>query len=183
MKTSFLSPAELQDIGFKSFGKNVLISRHATFYTPEKMVLGDNVRIDDFCLLTGEIIIGNFVHISAYTALYGKYGIELHDYSGLSARVTVISATDDFSGEFAVGPLLSSDITNVLGGKVIIGKYTQIGTGSSVLPGVQLNEGVAIGAMSLVNKEISPWKIAVGIPVKVIRDRKKELVKKINTNK
>jgi galactoside O-acetyltransferase len=181
MRTSFLSDIELKEIGFKSYGKNILISKRAAFYSPEKMVLGDHVRIDDFCILSGKITIGNYVHISAYTALYGKYGIELKDYSGLSPRVIIFSASDDFSGEYAVGPLLPQGITNVYGGKVIIDKYVQVGSGSIIFPDIHIHEGAAIGAMSLINDSIPAWKITAGVPAKIIKDRKKELINKIST--
>ncbi len=111
--TSFYNREELLQMGFKSLGENVLISSNANFYSPETIEIGNNTRIDDFCLLTGRVIIGNYVHVSAYTSLYGKYGIELKDYSGLSPRVTIFSASDDFYGEYAVGPLLPQNITNV----------------------------------------------------------------------
>ncbi|OQX73028.1 MAG: galactoside O-acetyltransferase [Bacteroidetes bacterium 4484_249] len=179
--TSFYNREELLQMGFKSLGENVLISSNANFYSPETIEIGNNTRIDDFCLLTGRVIIGNYVHVSAYTSLYGKYGIELKDYSGLSPRVTIFSASDDFYGEYAVGPLLPQNITNVQGSKVTIGKYVQVGSGCTVLPGVQIDEGAAVGAMSLVNKNIPEWKIAAGIPAKIINERKKELVNKINS--
>jgi len=180
MATSFLSLKELKSLGFKSYGDNVYISRHACFYTPELMEIGDNVRIDDFCLLSGHIKIGNYVHISAYSALYARNGIELKDYSGLSARVTIFSASDDFSGKYADGPLLPTETRNVIGSKVIISKYVQVGSGCTIFPGVHLHEGAAIGAMSLIQKDIPAWKIAIGIPAKVLKDRKKELIQKIN---
>lgn len=70
-KNSFLSIEEIKKIGFKSVGNEVYISRFAKFYSPEKMEIGSNVRIDDFCLLSGKIVLGNYIHISAYSALYG----------------------------------------------------------------------------------------------------------------
>lgn len=57
MKTSFYTHDELAEIGFKSCGKNVLISRKASIYSPAKIEIGDNVRIDDFCILSGVIFI------------------------------------------------------------------------------------------------------------------------------
>lgn len=52
---SFLSDSELRKIGFKKLGKNVKISEKASIYNPEKIEIGDNSRIDDFCLLSGKI--------------------------------------------------------------------------------------------------------------------------------
>jgi acetyltransferase-like isoleucine patch superfamily enzyme len=46
-----------------------------------------------------------------------------------------------------------------------------------VLPGVTLGEGCAIGAMSLVMKDVEPWSIYAGIPAKKIKERKNNLLK------
>mgnify|MGYP002684191689 CR=1 FL=1 len=80
MITSFYNEEEIVKLGLKKYGKNVLISRKASFYSPELIQLGSNVRIDDFCILSGNISIGSYVHISAYTALYGKFGICIEDF-------------------------------------------------------------------------------------------------------
>ena len=37
-------------------------------------------------------------------------------------------------------------------------------------------EGVATGAMSLIKNDIPAWKIVAGIPAKIIKDRKKDLL-------
>lgn len=176
---SFYSKNELDKIGFSKLGDNVLISRFARFYSPEKMQIGNNVRIDDFCILSGDIILHDFIHISAFCALYGKFGIEIEDYSGLSPRCTVFSATDDFSGNFLVGPMVNSGLTNVKGGKVMINKYCQIGAGSVVLPDITVREGVAVGAMSLVNKTLDEWSVFAGIPCKFVKKRAKKMLELI----
>ena len=63
--SSFFSESELKAIGFLKYGKNVLVSRKASIYNPEQMVLGDNIRIDDFCILSGNIKLGSYIHIPA----------------------------------------------------------------------------------------------------------------------
>lgn len=74
---SFYSRSELEHIGFATIGKNVLLSRKASIYSPAMISIGDNVRIDDFCILSGCIGIGSQVHISAYVALYGVWESQL----------------------------------------------------------------------------------------------------------
>lgn len=177
MKNSFYTSEELEAIGLKGVGKNVLISRFARFYDVENIEIGSNVRIDDFCLLSGKIKLGNYIHISAFSALYGKFGIEMEDYSGLSPRCTVFSATDDFSGDFMIGPMIDTKYTNVQGGKVQIGKYSQLGCNCVVMPNVSISEGVAVGAMSLVIKNLDAWKIYKGIPASCYKERSKELLR------
>jgi galactoside O-acetyltransferase len=173
MKNSFLNNNELQKLKFKKIGKNVLISRFAQFYDEEKIEIGNDVRIDDFCILSGSIKIGSFVHISAFCALYGSKGIELCDFSGISARTTIYSASDDFSGNYMIGPMLPKKITNVTGGKVTLKRFVQVGAGSVILPNLTIEEGTVTGAMTLVTKSLDSWGIYTGIPAKRLRNREK----------
>ncbi len=178
MYTSFYTSDELKDIGFSSFGHDVLISRKASIYSQDRISLGNHVRVDDYCILSGSITTGNYIHISAYTGLYGgKEGIILQDYATISSRCAIYAVTDDYSGEFMTNPMIPVEYTNVTDKRVKIDKYAIIGTGSTVLPGVECGEGVAVGAMSLVNKSLEAWKMYAGIPCRYIKDRSKELLK------
>lgn len=172
---SFYSEQELAEIGFHSYGKNVLISRFAHFYSPERISIGDNVRIDDFCILSGNISIGSHIHISAYVGLYAANGIVMEDYSGISPRCTLFSAMDDFSGDYLIGPVHPEKLTNVTGGKITIKKYAQIGANSVVFPNVTIGEGAVVGACSLVNSSLTEWGIFVGLPAKWKKDRSKKI--------
>lgn len=178
MNTSFYDKEELKSIGLKSFGRDVYISKKVSLYSPENIIIGDYVRIDDFCILSGEIKIGSFVHIAAYCALYGKYGIEIEDYVGLSAKTIIYSASDDFSGEFLFGPTVPEEFKNVKGGKVIIKKYSIIGASCVVFPSITIGEGVAVGAMSLVKGNLESWGIYAGIPAKFIKKRSLKLIER-----
>lgn len=177
--TSFYSEEELEQIGFKSVGKRVHISRKVSIYGAEKISIGNNVRIDDFCILSGNIILGSNIHISAFVALYGAKGIIFEDYTGISPRSTIYSAMDDFSGDYLIGPIHAAKQTNVTGGKVIVKKYAHIGANCIIFPNVTISEGSVIGAMSLVKKNTSPWTINVGIPCHIIKERRKNLINKI----
>lgn len=173
---NFYNKEELDELGFKSLGSNVLISKKASIYNPEEITIGSNVRIDDFCILSGKIKIGNYVHISAYTTLYGRYGIDIGNFCGCSPRCTLFSATDDFSGEFMVGPLVPEKYTNVTNGKVILKDFVQIGCNSIVMPNIIVNEGSAVGALSFVNKNLDSWGIYAGIPAKKKKERSKNIL-------
>ena len=179
MQTSFYTTEELKSIGFKSLGKNVLISRKCSIYSPQTISIGSNVRIDDFCILSGNITIGNYCRIAAYCALYGSHGIVMEDYSGMAMKCTVLSASDDYSGDFLIGPIYPDELTNVRGGTVTFKHYSQLGAGCLVFPGVTLNEGAVAGAMTLVNRSLEAWTINTGIPVCKTRPRKKGLLDKI----
>lgn len=175
--SSFYSVTELELLGFRSIGENVLISRKASFYGVENILIGDHVRIDDFCILSGNIKIGSYIHISAYSALYGgKAGIEINDFCGISARSTIYAMTDDFSGSYMVGVMIDSKLRKVIEAAVVLEKYVQIGAHCLVLPGVKLCEGVAVGGMSLINKNLDSWGIYAGVPCRFIKERKKDLL-------
>lgn len=173
---SFLSTSEIALIGFKYVGKDPKISRFSQFYSPETISIGDNVRIDDFCILSGNISMGSHIHISAYSALFGKSGIELNDFTGLSPRTTLFSESDDFSGDYLIGPQHNKKFTNVKHGKIILEKYTQTGANVIVLPGVTIGQGSVIGALSLVNCNIPEWSVFGGIPARFIKPRNRKLL-------
>lgn len=177
--SSFYNKEELSLIGLKSYGENVLISKKASIYSPEEIAIGSNVRIDDFCILSGKITLGNNIHISAYCALYGKGGICIDDYCGISARTTIYSLSDDFSGDCLIGVMVPEEFRKVIYAEVKIEKYCQIGAHSLVLPGVRIAEGCVVGAASLINKNLEEWSIYAGVPAKKIKQRNREEIKNL----
>lgn len=177
VETSFYTSNELVELGLKSYGKNVLISRKVSIYGAEQIEIGNNVRIDDFCILSGKILLGNNIHISAYTVLYaGNVGIEIRDFAGISARGTVYAKSDDYSGYYLINPMVPKKYLNVIEGKVILGKYVQIGAGCVIMPNVQIGDGSVVGSMSFINKSLDTWGIYAGIPCKFIKQRSKKLL-------
>ena len=176
---SFLSIEQINNIGFKSVGNDVFISDKANFYGASNISIGNNVRIDDFCIISANdngIEIGNFVHVAVYCSLIGSERITLSDFSGLSSRVSVYSSSDDYSGSYLTNPTVSSEFTNVTSKPVFLGKHVIVGAGSVILPGVTIEEGCAVGALSLVTKSMDSYKIVAGNPAKVVKKRKTNLV-------
>jgi len=174
---SFYTVDELKNLGFERIGKNVLISRKASVYGADKITIGDNVRIDDFCILSGRIVLGNHIHIAAYAALYGAdAGIHMEDFSGISSRVSVYATSDDYSGKAMTNPTVPDEYRNVQSTPVIIEKHVIVGASSVVLPGVILREGSAFGALTLINKSSEPWSVNVGVPARRVGDRRREIL-------
>lgn len=175
---SFYSAEELKGLGIKKIGKNVYISRNAMIYQPDLLEIGNNVRIDDFCTISGKVIINDYIHIAQFCGLYGgEEGIVMEDFSGLSSKVTIYATSNDYSGESLTNPMVPSKYKkNDTNQKVVVGKHVIIGCNSVVLPGVIIGEGCSIGAMSLCNKSIDEFGIYAGIPAKRIKERKKDLL-------
>ena len=174
---SFYKEWELKDLGFKSLGKGVLISKKAVIYTADQIELGDNVRIDDFCILSGKIIMGSFIHIGVCTRLSGsRGGLIMKDFSGVSYNSTVIASSDDYSGEYLTNPTVPMKYRKTYPKQVVFEKHSLVSSHCMVLAGVTLGEGCAVGAMSLVMKDVEPWSIYAGVPAKKIKERKKDLL-------
>ena len=175
--SSFYSNEELARLGLKAYGKDVFISRKASLYNPSCIIIGNHVRVDDFCILSGKIRIGDYVHISAYSAIFaGDAGVEIGSFSGLSSRCAVYAISDDYSGEFMSNAMAPDKYRNVQSEKVTIGDHVIIGTGSTVLPGVRITDGVAVGCMSLVKESLEVKGIYCGIPVRKIKGRKDRFI-------
>lgn len=176
---SFITNDELKAMGFKHLGKDVKISSKASIYNAKNISVGDFSRIDDFCVLsagTGGIQIGCHVHIAVFALLIGQGKITVGDFVGISSRAAIYSSNDDYSGEFMTNPTIPSAFTNVTTAPVSMGRHSIIGSGSVVLPGLSIGEGVAIGALSLVTRDCEPFGIYVGTPARKVKDRKDNLL-------
>ncbi|GBU25034.1 galactoside O-acetyltransferase [Fibrobacteria bacterium R8-3-H12] len=177
MSTSFYQSQELAELGLKSYGKNVFVSRKCSIYGASNISIGNNVRIDDFCVLSGKIEIGNFVHIAVASLLFGgEQGIIMKDFSNFSSRCAVYAKSDDYSGEGMTNPMVPDEFKKVCEAKVIIGRHVVIGSGTTILPGVEIGEGSSVGAMGLVTKSLEAWGIFVGSPVRKLKDRDKRIL-------
>lgn len=174
---AYLTQQQLEQLNFKSLGKNVKISDCAKIYNPDRFEIGDNSRIDDFCVLSGKIKIGRNVHIAVHCNLAGgKHGIEFDDFSGLAYYGNIFTQSDDYLGNTLTGPTVPYQYKNETFGHVKIGKHSIIGSNSVIMPNAHIAEGCAIGAMSLVTKPTHSWGIYVGIPAKRVKERKQDLL-------
>jgi len=173
-----LNRDEIDKIGFSFIGENVFISDKASFYNASKIKIGNNVRIDDFCLISageGGVDIGSYIHIAVYTCLIGKALIKLEDFCNISSRVSIYSSNDDYSGEYMTNPMVNVKLTNVKHEPVSVGKHVIIGSGSVILPGSAIGDGAAIGALSLVSGIVPKLEIYGGVPARFIKKRKGDI--------
>jgi acetyltransferase-like isoleucine patch superfamily enzyme len=184
--SDFYSNKELASINFRSIGSNCLISKDIKIVSPERLIIGNNVRIDPYCILTfgdvGEIVIGSYIHIADKVRLVGSGGIIIEDYCNIGISSTILSASDDYSGNALMGPMSPPNTTNVELAKVTLKRYSVVATNSVVLPGVTLNEGSVLGAMSLAHRDLKEWCMYFGIPAQFLKKRKKELINLVNQN-
>lgn len=179
MSGAHYSLGELRNMGFARVGESVMVSRRASFHGIERIVLGDHVRIDDFCIVSagaGGVQFGRFIHLGVYTAIIGGGRVVLEDFANISSRVTIYSSNDDYSGATMTGPMVPAEYANVLREPVRIGRHVIIGSGSVLLPGIDVGDGVAIGALSLVKGNCEPFGVYAGAPARRVADRQRGLL-------
>ena len=179
----------------KHLGKNVKIGMGVKFVNPEFISIGDNVIImDDVTIIArgnggveigndcyicerayldteskdeGYIKIGNKAYIGTSTTLFGHKGLEIGDNCLLAQNITITPYSHIFDNP--------NDIIWNQGGhskKVTIGNDCYIGMGVCVMYSGDIGEGSVIGSGALVVKPIPPYSVAVGVPAKVIKERK-----------
>jgi acetyltransferase-like isoleucine patch superfamily enzyme len=175
------SEKELKKFKFRSIGKNVFIKKNVGLYFTENISIGSNVRIDDNVIIVASkkdrpVKIGNYVHIASNCYLAGSDGIEMMDFTTLAPGVLIFSGSDDYSGKKLTNPMVGRPYIGGKSGKVSLGKHVIIGAGSVVLPDVTIKQGSAVGALSLVNKDLQDWGVYFGIPVKKIKNRHKDIL-------
>ncbi len=174
---SYYTEKEILAMKFKKTGNNVQISTKASIYNSEEIEIGSNSRIDDFCVLSGKLKIGRNVHIAAFCLVAGgEKGITLEDFSGLAYHVQVFTQSDDYSGKSMTNPTIPGKFKHEIKKQILIKKHSIVGAGVIILPGVILEEGTSVGAMSLVRKSTEPWSIYTGNPAKKIKNRSKDLL-------
>lgn len=174
---AYYTNEQLLSIGFKRLGKNVKISDKASIYNAEEIEIGDNSRIDDFCVISGKVKIGNNVHIAPFCLVAGgEKGILMDDFSGLAYKVQVFTQSDDYTGRTLTNPTIPGKYKLESKKTVHLGRHVIVGAGAIIFPGVKIEEGCSVGAMSLVNKSTQPWGIYVGNPARRLKDRRKDLL-------
>jgi len=182
---------------FKKAGKNVIFGRNITLRSPFKIILGNNIIIDDNCLLDAK----------------GKKedGIVIHD-NVVIERNSILNCKKNFDSYIEIGEntsirpycVIESGNTTKIGKNVMLAPFCYLigasrsfirkdisiheqereskgitieddvllGAGVKVLDGIRIGKGSVIGAGAVVTENIPPYSIAVGTPARVIKKRK-----------
>lgn len=88
---------------------------------------GKNCRIDHGCIFTGNVVLGDYVHIGPYSVFHGGAGITIGSYSGFSAFTSVFTSCSDFSGVTLFGPTIPDDYVVEKTRPVVIGDFVITG--------------------------------------------------------
>ena len=136
----------------------------------------------------GRLVLGRFVHLGVGCALRCHEGtLSLGDKSVLARNISincyldveigdsVLIADDvyvsDFDHKFAdlAVPIKDQGIAK---SRVRIGRDVWLGTKVTVARGVVIGEGAVVGANAVVTRDLPPFAVAVGVPARVVKDRR-----------
>jgi acetyltransferase-like isoleucine patch superfamily enzyme len=180
---------------FGKIGQGVAFGSGITLRCPRKIVLGENVFIDNNAVLDAKgseshIDFGNSVLVGRNTILSCasskialgddvSIGPHCHLRAGLcpiqiGSHVTVGSHSAIVSGNPGYTRLdipMKIQIGSTEG--ITIGDDVWIGVGVRITDGVSVGSGCVIGAGAVVLENIPDYAIAAGVPAKVIGNRKK----------
>jgi len=174
-------------------GRNVIFGQNVVLRHPNKIRIGDNVVVDDHCLLDAKgdgnrgITIGNGVFIGRNTILSCKNGdIVLDDGVNIGFNCEVFSASlvrigrdallaaycyliggDHDFGDAAESVLAQSRRSS----GVTVGAGAWLGAGAKVLDGVTIGERAIVGAGAVVRQTVPDAAVAVGVPARVVGQR------------
>ena len=174
-------------------GRNVFFGNDVTLRHPHKIRIGDDVVVDDGCVLDAKgaendgIAIGNGVFLGRQTIVTTKDGdIELEDGVNVSAFCMIFSASRVRCGRntliaaytYLVGGGHDLDRTDLAiieqarpSQGIAIGPNCWLGAGVTVLDGVTVGRDAVIGANSVVTRDVEDFAVAAGSPAATIRRR------------
>lgn len=107
--------------------------------------------------------LGYKTDIGAFTYINAKNGVTIEDYVQIGSHCSIYSVSTIDGKE----------------GPVLLKQKCRIGSHSVVMPGVTVGENSIIGAFSFVNKDVPDNVVAVGIPIKVIRNLAEEEIEEL----
>ncbi|MGK7950042.1 MAG: DapH/DapD/GlmU-related protein [Xenococcaceae cyanobacterium] len=184
---------------YKSFlgkvGRNVIFGKSLTIRHPHKIHIGDNVVIDDYAVLDAKgtdnrgIFIGDNVMIGRNTVISCKNGsITIGDNTNIAMNCFIQSAKEVKIGKnvllaaycYVIGggnhETDRTDIPIIAQGQIVKGIEIKdncwIGAGVNILDGVKIDCDSIIGTGAVVTKSIPEFCIAVGVPGKILKNRK-----------
>jgi acetyltransferase-like isoleucine patch superfamily enzyme len=183
---------------FGHFGRSVYIQAGSEFLNAKAIEIGDDVKIlrdvrlnanaPNSAIRLGnevsfdrgvdinvthfgncQIEIGEFTHLGPYTCIAGPGPIKIGRGCMIASHSSLYSNNHVFSD-----PEQTIMAQGIVCKGIVIEDDCWLGTGVRVLDGVTIGKGCVIGAGAVVTKDIPPYSVAVGVPAKVISQRKKQ---------
>jgi acetyltransferase-like isoleucine patch superfamily enzyme len=142
-------------------GRDVQIFDFVNLYGCE---IGDETRIGAFVEIQRGARVGRSVKVSSHTFICE--GVEIEDDVFVGHGVTFINDRYPRAVKPGGGLQTKEDWTVV---PTIVRKGASIGSGVTILCGVEIGEAAIVGAGSVVTRDVPPGTIVAGNPARVLR--------------
>lgn len=177
-------------INIKEKPRNLKIFEFTKIINPEYIFVGDNVIIDDFCLLYAKedapIKTGSWVHIASFTSITGG-PVTIGNFCAIASGSRIIAGSDHYTNGALMNPPIPEKFRNVSREGCKLEDFSFLSVNSIIFPGVNIGEGAVIGAGSIVRKDLEPWGVYImknGNMVKIKeRDKTKTIQNSIKLKK
>jgi len=180
---------------FGAIGKNVTFGRNITIRHPHKIKIGDNCIVDENCVLDakgndergielgsdcvvsrnnilsckgGYIKLGNGTNIAQNSLVHSESAVELGKNTLVASYVYFVGGGNhDFSRTDI--PIIQQP--SLSRGGIFIGDNCWFGAGVIVIDGSKIGNDSVIAAGAIVNIDVPPFSVVVGMPARVLRNR------------
>ena len=166
-------------------GENAIVGTGAVVYNGcqigQDTFLGDHCSIREHCVVKQGVVIGRGAmlldrcEIGEYTRIHDLVNLlsnmVIEEHVFIAAGVFMANDDNIFLSRFGLCELELQTPT--------IRKYAVIGSGVTLVPGVEIGMGSFVAAGAVVTKDVKPWTIASGVPAKYMKDIPKEWQEKV----
>lgn len=160
----------------KYCGENVRIFQLAKIINPQCAEIDDNVIILDFAFIDAmkSLKIGKYTTIAWHSLIEGQANVEIGNRCFIGPGSKILGSTYEFNGYYTTEHMAEGkNVSEVRYGDIKICDDAYLGANCVIMPGVTIGEGALVGANSLVDRDLKPWTIYFGTPVKKVGEREK----------
>ncbi len=158
-----------------SLAESAIVGKTVRIRKPHLVSIGAGTIIDDFTYISCALDVGCYTHIGANGVIIGGDAkVHVGNFVNIAPGVRLIASSNDFTGGGLVGPTIPAEFASAsITSEIRIHDHVLLGTNVIVLPGIEIPEGVSVGAGSLITDKVKlePWTLYAGYPVKPIRLR------------
>lgn len=165
---------------------NLKIFKFTKIINPEYVFIGNNVIIDDFCLLYAKevapIKIGSWVHIASFTSITGG-PVTIGNFCAIASGSRIIAGSDNYANGALMNPPIPDKFRNISREGCKLEDFSFLSVNSIIFPGVTIGEGVVVGAGSIVRENLEPWGIYIMRNGKMVKIKTRDKVKTYENTK
>lgn len=164
---------DLSDLA--ALGEHSIIGITVRVRKPHRVRIGHHSIIDDFAYISSGLTVGNYTHIAANAVIIGgNANVAIGDFVNIASSCRLVAASHDFAEGGLSGPTIPEEFAApTIQEDIIIADHVLLGTGTIVLPGTHIPEGLSTGAMTLLSSkmQLEPWTLYVGNPARRLKKR------------